>query len=181
MSTTQADFKAACERRGLTPSQDLFSFWQDARLNSPASGAALSSEPVFPLSLLEEIAQKRAESIPGPGGFPCTQSEIASFKKAFLKEWMPRAIAHQPPKEALTDEQKIELAFKHKLAFAVPQHLLSYTAAIEDATGPNKALVAALKLARAHLDWSMNGDEFRKIAAEIDAVLAAAGVTLKGE
>lgn len=31
MSTTQADFKAACERRGLTPSQDLFSFWQDTR------------------------------------------------------------------------------------------------------------------------------------------------------
>lgn len=39
-------------------------------------------------------------------------------------------------------------------------------------------LVAALTLARAHLDWSLDGQEFRTIAGKLDKALAAAGVTL---
>jgi len=39
-------------------------------------------------------------------------------------------------------------------------------------------LVAALKLARRHLDWSLDGQEFRTVAGKIDKALAVAGVTL---
>lgn len=149
---------------------------------APASGAALSGEPVFPLSLLEEIAQKRAESIPGPGGFPCTQSEIASFKKAFLKEWMPRAIA-QAPKAALT-EKAIDTIWESLPGLTIikdkPQdqwnRLLrhEFAAAIEAATAPNAKLVAALQNI-------VKGCYPSAICAEARAALADAGVPVKGE
>lgn len=54
MSTTQADFKAACEKRGLTPSQELFSFWQDAR--KPALAASVgNAAPEFSSGALPEL------------------------------------------------------------------------------------------------------------------------------
>jgi len=53
---------------------------------------SLTSEKVIPLSVLEEIAQAHAESVPGPGGYPCSKSEKEAFKRAFLQRWMPKAI-----------------------------------------------------------------------------------------
>ena len=39
-------------------------------------------------------------------------------------------------------------------------------------------LLEALTLARKHLDWSLDGNDFRTIAGKIDKALAAAGVVL---
>ena len=65
---------------------------------------ALTADKVIPLSVLEEIAQAHAESVPGPGGYACTESEKKAFKKAFLRRWMPKAIeATSGPNAALVE------------------------------------------------------------------------------
>ena len=45
-----------------------------------------------------------------------------------------------------------------------------------DGGSVNLTLIAALQRARANLDISMNGNDFRKLADQIDAALAGAGV-----
>lgn len=42
---------------------------------------------------------------------------------------------------------------------------------------PNDALIAAMKLAKAHLDISMNGNDFQRVVEMIDAALIGAGAT----
>jgi hypothetical protein len=58
------------------------------------------------------------------------------------------------------------------IAAANPAAILSLIEHIESISSP----IAALKLARANLDISMNGNDFRKLADQIDAALAGAGV-----
>lgn len=126
----------------------LYAMWNMRPSSTSVSSAAPSGEPVFPLSVLDAIAQEHAERIPGPGGYPCSTSEKEAFKKAFLKRWMPKAaIAHQPPKEAMTEKVIAEMWKTSCIegGDTTQALVLHFARAIEAASAPNKQLVAALR------------------------------------
>ncbi len=141
-------------------------------LAAPASGAALSV-------IHDHKFVKALGEYAGTVDLGSAIIDLEIPEHATLVKIIDAAIAHQPPKEALTDRKILDMANSIGnggfYQDARDDNLIDFARAIEAATGPNKALMEALRAILADCDPnSRNG------VRAADA-LSAAGATLKGE